>query len=51
MTTGSRKFWLSPIRLENSGGFSRLELNRIRGTITKHHDELVEAWNEPYGYS
>jgi hypothetical protein len=40
------KFWLSPIRLRRSGGFSRREINRIQSLLKAHHTELLEAWNE-----
>ena len=40
------KFWLDPIRLQRSGGFSRAELSRIHKIITDHHTQLTEAWNE-----
>lgn len=43
------KFWLEPVRLQYSGGFSRLELNRIRGMIEEHRVQLVEAWNGYFG--
>ncbi len=39
------KFWLDPIRLENSGGFSRAEIGQILRTINQHHQQLVEAWH------
>ena len=39
------KFWLDPVRLENSGGFSRAELGRIQKIIQNNHTKLVEAWN------
>lgn len=39
------KFWLDPVRLQNSGGFSRSELNRIQRMIEKRHRDLLEAWN------
>jgi hypothetical protein len=34
------KYWLDPIRLQNSGGFNRIE---------KNQDSLMEAWNEYFG--
>ena len=40
------KFWLDPIRLHSSGGFSRSELNRIQKLIVMNHTKLLEAWNE-----
>ncbi len=40
------KFWLSPVRLQNSGGFNRKELSKIQMLILKHQKEFYEAWNE-----
>ncbi len=40
------KFWLDPIRLEYSRGFSRKEINRIRELIEQHREQLLESWNE-----
>jgi len=40
------KFWLDPVRLQISGGFSRSEIGRIQKIIGTHYSELVEAWNE-----
>ena len=43
------KFWLDPIRLQESGGFSRPEIVRIHKLVTVHKDRLLEAWNEYFG--
>ncbi|MBW2428098.1 MAG: DUF4160 domain-containing protein [Deltaproteobacteria bacterium] len=43
------KFWLAPIRLQNSGGFKRREINRIHRIIEENHDQLVEGWHEYFG--
>jgi len=43
------KFWLDPIRLQNSGGFNRAEINRMQKIIEDHHQELMEAWNDYFG--
>jgi hypothetical protein len=40
------KFWLNPVRLQRSGGFSRTELVRIQKVISRCQDELMEVWNE-----
>jgi hypothetical protein len=40
------KFWLDPIRLQNSGGFNRFELKQIHSIITENQDALMEAWHE-----
>lgn len=39
------KFWLEPIRLHTSGGFSRAEIGRIQGLVRLHANELMEAWH------
>lgn len=39
------KFWLDPVRLQTSGGFSRTEIGRIQRLVSEHQAELVEAWN------
>ena len=43
------KFWLDPIRLQESGGFSRSEMGRIQKLVSMHQDNLREAWNEYFG--
>ena len=45
----SAKFWLDPVRLERSRGFSAKELNQIQGIIENHQEELLESWNEFFG--
>lgn len=43
------KFWPDPIRLQSSGGFSRLEITKIHKIINEHHSKLLEAWHEYFG--
>ncbi len=40
------KVWLDPVRLQNSGGFKRAEINRILSIINEKQFELSEAWND-----
>jgi hypothetical protein len=40
------KFWLAPVRLQNSGGFSRSELNQIYNLINEHHEHLMRSWHD-----
>ena len=40
------KFWLDPIRLQSSGGFSRVEINKIAKIVMEHQTRLLEAWSE-----
>ncbi|NOT01817.1 MAG: DUF4160 domain-containing protein [Phycisphaerales bacterium] len=43
------KFWLDPVRLARSGGFSRRELSRIEALLRKQETRLIEEWNEYFG--
>ncbi len=43
------KYWLDPIRLQNSGGFNRFELKQIRSIIEENQSILMEAWNVYFG--
>lgn len=38
------KFWLEPVRLHTSGGFSRTEIRRIHSLVLAHVEDLKEAW-------
>ena len=40
------KFWVDPVRLQNSGGFSRTEINRIQKLVDENRDALLERWDE-----
>jgi hypothetical protein len=40
------KFWLEPVRLQNSGGFSRTEINRVQKSIEENQEDLLRSWNE-----
>ncbi|MDQ3255662.1 MAG: DUF4160 domain-containing protein [Acidobacteriota bacterium] len=40
------KFWLEPVRLQNSGGFSRTEINRIQKVVEENQEDLLRSWNE-----
>ncbi len=44
------KFWLTPIRIQSSGGFKRNEINRIYRVINDNLDELLRGWHERCGY-
>ncbi len=45
------KFWLEPLTLASSYGFSPKELNRIRGVIQTNLAPIHKAWNEHCGAS
>jgi hypothetical protein len=40
------KFWLKPVRLQQSGGFSRNEINRIQRLVEENEDRLLRGWDE-----
>mgnify|MGYP003386724476 FL=1 len=44
------KFWIDPVRLQKSGGFSRPEIVRIMKTTQEHSKEIMEAWHEYFGH-
>ncbi len=39
------KFWLQPVRMHSSGGFSRTEIAKLWVMVTERQAELMEAWN------
>lgn len=40
------KYWLDPIQLERSNGFSRSELTKIKKLTTEHQQHLLDRWHE-----
>jgi hypothetical protein len=40
------KFWLNPVRLQESGGFARAEMNRLAALVDENRDLLLNAWND-----
>jgi hypothetical protein len=40
------KFWLRPVRLQDSGGFGRLEIRRLHGIIFENAEFLLRSWDE-----
>ncbi len=45
------KFWLDPVALERTGGFSRTELNRIARLVEDNRQILLEKRYEFFGRS
>jgi hypothetical protein len=43
------KFWLEPLGLARTHGFSARELNLIRRLIETHRITILEAWHEHCG--
>jgi hypothetical protein len=40
------KFWLEPVRLQDSGGFPITEVTRIRKLVEDNSEILLRSWNE-----
>ena len=40
------KFWLKPVRLEDSGGFKRVELRKVERVVEENVEDLVRSWDE-----
>jgi hypothetical protein len=40
------KFWLDPVRLARSGGFTAAELRDLERVVVANQPRLVEKWNE-----
>lgn len=45
----SAKFWLDPVALVGSLGFSASELRKIARLVEEHQRQLIEAWHEYFG--
>jgi hypothetical protein len=43
---GIAKYWLNPVRLEDSRGFKRHELNVLEALVSENSDDFLQAWNE-----
>ena len=43
------KYWLEPVSLASSSGFSRRELMDIYKLISEHQAVLLEKWHEYFG--
>jgi hypothetical protein len=41
----SAKFWLSPVRLQSSGGFNSVEVRRIQRIVEQNREILMRSWN------
>jgi hypothetical protein len=43
------KFWLEPVRLQTSGGFSRTEITRLHKLVEQNREHLLRQWNDYFG--
>ena len=41
----SVKLWLSPVRLQSSGGFKPVEVRRIQRLVEQHRAALLRSWD------
>lgn len=40
------KFWLKPVRLQDSGGFKRVEIRRVEAIVRENVEALLRSWDE-----
>ncbi|MVM34516.1 DUF4160 domain-containing protein [Spirosoma sp. HMF4905] len=40
------KFWLDPVELESSYGFSAKEINQIRKLVVEYQATFLQAWHD-----
>jgi hypothetical protein len=40
------KFWLDPVRLQESGGYRGAELRRVARLVAENRGILLKAWDE-----
>jgi hypothetical protein len=40
------KFWLDPVRLQDSRGFSQSEINRIQRLVEENRERFLRRWSE-----
>ena len=43
------KFWLKPVRLSRSSGFSGSELTRLENLVVSRSEQFLESWEEFFG--
>ena len=43
------KFWLEPVELVYSDGFSAKEINQLRKITLEHQQQFKKAWHEYFG--
>ena len=46
---GYAKFWLKPVRLARSAGFSATELNKVHRLVVSNEARFLEAWHDHFG--
>lgn len=42
------KFWLNPVRVQDSGGFRAHEIRRIQRLVEEREEKILEQWNEHF---
>jgi hypothetical protein len=40
------KFWLNPVRLQESGGFARAEIRRVAALVEENRELLLQTWDD-----
>ena len=45
----SAKFWVKPVKLAESFGFSTRELNKLDVLVSENEEHILKEWGEFYG--
>jgi hypothetical protein len=43
------KFWLRPVRLQESGGFRRVEIGRVQAIVEENLETILSSWEAFFG--
>lgn len=43
------KFWLDPVILASSSGFTDRDVRMLAGKVKEHHNEFLKAWHGYFG--
>ena len=43
------KFWINPVMLASSSGYSAVEINELAKLVLSHQELIKERWNEHFG--
>ncbi len=43
------KFWLDPVRLAESGGYTRRDLREVDRIVRENQQVVLEAWHDYFG--
>jgi len=48
-SNNTAKFWLEPVELAESHGFSTRDLNKLEGIVSANKKHIIKEWREFHG--